>query len=119
KRGRGKFKERHVHERIFVDGPVGQLQNPMHHLAYTSVDEFQKAMDKYARLSAEEFQQDGSIKWRANPLNEMLHPPWTFFVRYIMRLGFLDGKLGLELSLIYSQYVRDKIKLSRLKANER
>lgn len=111
--GKGKFRDRMVHERIFVDGPVGDLKHPMLHYSYKNVEEFTKAMDKYARLSAEQYKQDGSKKWRANALNERLHPWWTFFARYILRLGFLDGKLGLELNLIYSNYVRNKIRYSR------
>ncbi len=111
--GKGKFRDRMVHERIFVDGPVGDLQHPMLHYSYRNVDEFTRAMDKYARLSAEEYKRDGSKKWRANPINEVLHPSWTFFARYILRLGFLDGKLGFELNLIYSNYVRNKIRYLR------
>jgi glycosyltransferase involved in cell wall biosynthesis len=113
KNGAGKFRERKVHERIFVDGPVGDLTHPMLHYSYKNVDEFTKAMDKYARLSASEFKNDGSHKWRTNPLNELFHPMWTFVARYLFRLGFLDGKLGLQLNLIYSDYVRNKIKYTR------
>lgn len=111
--GKGKFRDRMVHERIFVEGAVGDLQHPMLHYSYRNVDEFTKAMDKYARLSAAEYKHDGSHKWRANPINELLHPAWTFFARYILRLGFLDGKLGFELNLIYSNYVRNKIRYLR------
>ncbi len=111
--GKGKFRDRMVHERIFVDGEVGVLKHPMLHYSYRNVEEFSRAMDKYARLSAAEYKHDGSHKWRANPMNELLHPLWTFFARYILRLGFLDGKLGFELNLIYSDYVRNKIRYLR------
>jgi len=111
--GKGKFRDRMVHERIFVDGPVAVLRYPMLHYSYRNVDEFTKAMDKYARLSAAEYKHDGSHKWRANKINELTHPLWTFFARYVLRLGFLDGKLGLELNLIYSNYVRNKIRYLR------
>jgi len=111
--GKGKFRDRMVHERIFVDGPVAVLKHPMLHYSYKNVEEFTKAMDKYARLSAAEYKHDGSHKWRANKLNELVHPVWTFFARYFLRLGSLDGKLGLELTLIYSDYVRNKIRYLR------
>ncbi len=72
-----------VHERIFVDGEaVGDLRHHMLHYSYRNVDEFYASdADKYARLSAEEYKQDGSKKRRSNPLNELLHLCWTFFAR--------------------------------------
>ena len=48
-------------------------------------------------------------KWRASKLNEILHPAWTFFYRYFLRAGFLDGSKGLQANLIYKDYVRKKI----------
>lgn len=92
---------------------IGKLSNAMLHFAYDSVEEFEKAMDKYASLSAQEFARRGNQGIRTNPLNELLHPVWTFFYRYVMRAGFLDGSLGLRLNLIYSDYVRRKIKYQR------
>ncbi len=50
-----------------------------------------------------------SLSWRTSKLNELLHPCWTFFYRYIIRGGFLDGALGLKMNLIYSGYVKKKI----------
>ncbi|HEY9785637.1 MAG TPA: glycosyltransferase family 2 protein [Candidatus Obscuribacterales bacterium] len=112
-KGKGRFKERMVHERIFVEGKVGRLINPMNHFAYKNLEEFSAAMEKYARLSAMEYRQDGSHSWRANALNEYLHPAWTFFLRYFLRLGFLDGAMGLKVNLAYSIYVRNKIRYLR------
>lgn len=113
KKGTGKFKERMVHEAIKIDGTTSVLKHPMFHYAYPDVEGFERAMEKYARLSAEEYRNDGSHAWRANPINELIHPLWTFLMRYVLRLGFLDGALGLRLNLIYSDYVRKKIKYLR------
>jgi glycosyltransferase involved in cell wall biosynthesis len=112
-RGKGQFNDRLVHEAIKVAGPVKRFRHHMDHFAYADIGQFQDAMEKYARLSAQEFSRHHEKKWRINRLNECLHPGWTFFYRYFLRQGFLDGRTGLELSLIYSDYVRRKIKYLR------
>jgi glycosyltransferase involved in cell wall biosynthesis len=111
KKDKGRFGDRLVHEAIKMDGPTRQLQYPMHHLAYKDVAEFERAMDKYARLSAQEFFNRGKAYYqtRLSPLNQVVHPAWTFFYRYVLRGGFLDGADGLRLASIYSDYVRKKI----------
>jgi (heptosyl)LPS beta-1,4-glucosyltransferase len=109
RRGKGQFNDRLVHEAIKVAGPVGRFRYHMDHFAYADIGQFQIAMEKYARLSAQEFSRRPEKKWRTGKLNEWLHPGWTFFYRYFLRQGFLDGRTGLELSLIYSDYVRRKI----------
>lgn len=109
KRGKGRFGDRMVHEAIKMDGPVRMLKNPMLHYAYKTVDDFAAAMDKYARLSAQEFFGRGRYGWRANPLNEFFHPLWTLFSRVVLRGAILDGAVGLQMALIYSNYVRKKI----------
>ncbi len=87
--------------------------NPVHHYAYETVAEFANAMDKYARLSAQEYLGAKNSDWKASSFNELVHPPWTMFYRYILRGGILDGALGLRLNLIYADYVRSKIRYLR------
>jgi (heptosyl)LPS beta-1,4-glucosyltransferase len=36
--------------------------------------------------------------------NVLINPPAMFFRMYIHKRGFLDGKIGLILSLLYSYY---------------
>jgi len=79
------------------------------HYAYRSVEEFAQAMEKYARLSTEQSLKVGFKPWKTSKLNEALHPAWTFFYRYFLRAGYLDGELGFKLNVIYSDYVRRKI----------
>jgi glycosyltransferase involved in cell wall biosynthesis len=111
KKDKGRFGDRLVHEAIKMDGPTLQLKQPMHHFAYKDVAQFERAMDKYARLSALEFFNRGRDYYqkKLGPLNIVVHPAWTFFYRYFLRGGFLDGADGLKLASIYSGYVGKKI----------
>lgn len=113
RKDRGRFKDRIVHEAVKVDGDVVQLKNCMLHYSYRDVAHFAAAMDKYARLSAQHYFQSGYKPWRAHPVNELLHPLWTFFYRQTIRLGFLEGPLTWRLNVIYSDYVRKKIRYLR------
>ena len=111
KKAKGRFGLRLVHEAIKMDGPVKQLKHSMDHYAYRDIAAFEQAMDKYARLSAQEYFGRGPNYYskKLNPINTALHPAWTFFNRYILRGGFLDGEDGLKLAEIYSGYVGKKI----------
>lgn len=119
KRGKGRFGERLVHEAIKMKGPVAVLKNPMHHYAYKDVAGFEEAMEKYARLSAREYFERGNYQARASLLNEIIHPQWTFFSRYLLRGGFRDGEIGFKLAALYSGYVRKKIAYLREIVRER
>jgi glycosyltransferase involved in cell wall biosynthesis len=114
KRSMGRFNDRLVHEAVRVPGAVGTLRHDLLHYAYPDVAAFTAAMEKYARLSATEYKKSGNNGWRAHPVNELLHPVWTFFYRFVVRRGFLDGELGWRLNAIYSDYVRNKIRYTRL-----
>lgn len=113
RRGSGEFNARLVHEAIKVKGKTKNLANHMDHYSYVSVEQFEAAMEKYARLHAQEFSKKIDEKKNDGVLNELIHPVWTFFYRYVLRKGFLDGGLGLELSLKYSSYVARKIRYLR------
>lgn len=116
KNGIGKFNDRLVHESIVLDGERRALRTLKHHLlhySYRDLDHFRSSLDKYARLAAEESRRSGFSKRKTSLLNLWLHPLWTFCWRFIGRGGFLDGSLGLQMNLIYSDYVRKKIEYLR------
>ncbi|MDX2106485.1 MAG: glycosyltransferase family 2 protein [Candidatus Melainabacteria bacterium] len=121
KKGCGQFNDRMVHEAIKVSGPVRTLQNHMLHYSYNSVEEFSQAMEKFARLSAQEYKKQsesgiGEHKNKyQNAFTSSFRPVWTFFYRYFLRGGFMDGALGLRLATEYSNYVRKKIEFTRQK----
>ncbi len=113
RRGKGKFNDRLVHESVVVDGPVSDLNHALKNMAYENLHEFVQSMENFARLSAKQRLLNGAGWWHTSTINELIHPGWTFLYRYFARLGFLDGSLGLQLQLAYSDYVRNKIKYLR------
>ena len=92
-RRRGRFTENAVHERVVVEGSVGELTHPMHHYAYDSVEEFIAKQNRYATLGA-----------KPNRLKAIVNPWWTFFRMYVVKRGFLDGWHGYLIARLYAQY---------------
>lgn len=101
RRDEGRFRERAVHEEVLVNGPVGNLQTPLDHYSYESVSDYIARQDRYARLAAQEMLREGrrplagELAWR---------PLGHFFKLYVLRLGFLEGRLGYTLALLGSLY---------------
>ncbi len=113
RKGKGRFAPRIIHESIKVEGKVRQLKNDMLHYAYKDVDEYAETMDRYARLSAQQYFEQGYKPWRASLLAEILLPAWTFFYRQIVRGGIFYGALCWRLNVIYAGYVRKKVSYLR------
>ncbi len=90
-----------VHEEIKVNGKIGKLKNSKVHFQYETVSEFLEMMDKYSTLEASEKIGVGiGFDW----LHLIFSPIYNFLVRYIYRLGFLDGVHGFILSYLMAIY---------------
>ena len=92
-RRRGRFTDDAVHERVVVEGNVGELTHPMHHYAYDTVEEFIAKQNRYSTLGA-----------KPNRLKAIVNPWWTFFRMYVIKRGFLDGWHGYLIARLYAQY---------------
>jgi len=94
-RTKARFPERHVHERVAVDGPVGRLTQPFDHHPYPDMAAFLRKAEFYAGFQARFLRQRGS---RAGAWTMFRYCGWlpvTRFVRrYLLKLGFLDGLPG-------------------------
>ena len=101
RRGRGRFREREVHEEVVVDGPVGLLKTPLEHYSYRDLGEYAARQERYARLAARELARAGR---RPFPGELVWRPLFTFLRLFVLRRGFLEGSLGLSLSLHGSRY---------------
>jgi glycosyltransferase involved in cell wall biosynthesis len=93
-RKKGAFNDLPVHESAQIQGKVSKLKNHMTHMAYESIDEFIAKQNKYSSLNPK----------KRNLFKALLSPLWTFFKLYFIKRGFLDGKHGFIIAVLYSQY---------------
>jgi glycosyltransferase involved in cell wall biosynthesis len=101
RRGRGRYRDREVHEEVVVAGPVGILRNSLDHYSYNNLEEYAARQDRYARLAAREMFKQGR---RPRPGELWWRPFVTFLKLYFLKQGFLEGSLGLALAGKGSRY---------------
>lgn len=90
-----------VHEGIDVAAPIEQLKNPIDHYSYRDVEEYLAKCNWYTSLIAKEKYDKG----QRFHLWHHLRLPYEFVVRYVLKLGFLDGSAGFTYALLSSYYV--------------
>ena len=102
RRGKGKFPEKHVHEKLVVTGDVGKLTNPLIHYNYQTVSQFIQKLDKtYTESETENFLKSGQqIVW-----HDAIRWPTNDFVKtFFFEKGYKDGIHGLILSMFQAFY---------------
>ncbi len=105
RKGRGRFSETRVHERLELQGNVGILRHDLLHFTDPDLRQYLTKLNKYTTLAA----QDMAANGKAFGLWDLLvRPPFLFVKMYFLRLGFLDGIHGFVLSVLSSAYVFSK-----------
>jgi glycosyltransferase involved in cell wall biosynthesis len=92
----------HVHESVSVDGGPGQLANELQHYSFRDLRDQLDRINHYTTLAARQMYERGQ---RTGPLGILTHPPAAFLRNYLLRRGFLDGTVGLTISLMNSYSV--------------
>ena len=94
-----------MHESVGTDGPVGRLTSELEHYSYRDLADHLARINRYTSLAARQMQEAGR---RARVVDLLVHPPAAFLRNYILRRGFLDGTVGLTLSLVnaYSVFLK-------------
>lgn len=116
KRGMARFNDRHVHERMIVDGKVGRLFNSLMHKSYKDLDHVLSKLNRYSTDGAGELFNEGK---KSSLLKAILHGLWSFFYTYIGRAGFLDGRMGFTLAVYNAECTYYKyLKLMMLNKNK-
>ena len=91
-----KFSDDLVHERVLFDGKVKNLNHPLTHISYTSLEE---VLDKTNRYSSDGAAMLFARGKEASLGKAILHGIWAFIRTYFLRLGFLDGRMGFILAV--------------------
>lgn len=112
RRGKGRFRERPVHETLEVEGRTerslemdfnrGADVALIHH-SYPTLADYIEHMNRYSSLGGE-MAAEGGVRG-FSLLDIVFRPAATFFYNYVLRLGFLDGCEGLLLHLYHAVYV--------------
>lgn len=82
-------------------GRVGKLRHALLHYSYWTYDQFFLKYHRYTSLQAEQWRMS---RRDTNYFKLLIRPMWRFFREYILQLGILDGKKGLQLSWLAAFY---------------
>lgn len=88
-----------VHEELFVPDnlPTKQLKGHLEHYSYYSFEDHRQRADKYSILTAQKHHAAGN---KCSPLKPYLSALGRFVGMYLLKLGFLDGKMGFKIAQI-------------------
>lgn len=96
RRGRGRFSDDPVHERLVVEGTVATLRAPLLHEAFVDLEEVLDKVNRYSSAGARQMLAAGR---KATLRSAIGHGTWAFVRTYLLRAGFLDGREGFMLAV--------------------
>jgi len=100
------YVEGFVHPKIVAPYPDKKLKNLMYHYTYDNWEQYFNKFNNYTKLAALKYQkEDKSCSFFKDII---ARPVWAFIKVYVLNKGFLDGKLGLILSLYHYFYTMTK-----------
>lgn len=112
-----RYEEKNVHAEIITSGLVSELRSVIMHNTYKGLNHYIGKINWYSTWKAYDRIENGS---GGNFFfNVCIKPCYRFFYHYVLRLGFLDGKVGFIISILngYDVMLRG-IKIWRIKNGE-
>ncbi len=126
KRGHGRCEDRRYDQHFYVDGPTGRLPYPMIDDLRMTLSEWTARHNRWADAEAEELrrgtagpgvivpkltggtpvQRKRALRAGYNSAPRFLRAFLLFFYRYVLRLGFLDGRPGLIFFVLQTFWFR-------------
>lgn len=122
KRGLALYEDREVHEHMIVADPVGYIKEPMLHDDRRGLEHFIAKHNRYSTLEAKasykELTNPRAVgeanvtadarrrRWLKRNVAPYLPSPglWRFVYMYFIRLGILDGRVGLDFCRFIAMY---------------
>ena len=100
KRQAARFSADLVHERVIIDGPVARLEGELMHDTMPNLEDALDKLNRYTTGRARDLAQRG----RQGGLGAALgHGLWAFVRCYLVKRGFMDGRMGLVLAIYVAQ----------------
>jgi glycosyltransferase involved in cell wall biosynthesis len=96
RRGKARFTDDLVHERVVCDGVTARLNEPLLHYPVARLEDAIRRIDQYSTLGAEKLVASGR---GVSALSGLAHGVGTFLRVYLLKLGFLDGAAGFMLAV--------------------
>jgi glycosyltransferase involved in cell wall biosynthesis len=115
RRGKARFSDDLVHERVICEGPIGKLREPLRHKTITSLEDALAKVDRYSTAGAEMLVASGR---RVTFMSGIGHGVVAFLRTYFFRAGFLDGAEGFLIAIYnaettYYRYMKAWLKQRR------
>ncbi len=108
RRGKARYTETQMHASLQIVGPRGSLREPIVHYSFRTMESVLDKVNRYSTGSAIDLDARG----RKGSISRAVgHGLWAFFRTYVLRLGFLDGRIGFLLAVsnaegTYYRYVK-------------
>ncbi|MCP4458993.1 MAG: glycosyltransferase family 2 protein [Cytophagales bacterium] len=120
KKSIGQWGGQNPHDRVVLseEAKIGKLTGDLLHYSFYSISEHIQQIQKFSTIAAESAYANGN---RANLFaNILLGPFYTFFKKYILQAGFMDGYFGFIISVntAYSKYLK-YVKLRELQKGQK
>lgn len=108
----GQWGELNLHEKFLMTNgaKVARLKGDLLHWPFTSLQDHNDKMGKYAIIGAREFHIAGK---KATVFTPYIHFIWGFIRSYIIKGGFLDGREGFLICSLYAKSTLTKYKTLR------
>jgi len=96
RRGKARFSDDLVHERVICEGTIARLSGTLHHSPVARLEDALRRADGYSTAGAAMIVKSGR---RVSFASGISHGLWSFFRTYVLQRGFLDGREGFLLAV--------------------